>query len=163
MSEFNPLVQRVDALLKRHQQQAAAAADPALEASSERAAPVTGSPEATPDADPSVAQVGHTPVTDDTDADIPVLTEIVDPDLVPAAEALDQEALVARIEAAVLEKMLAELDQALEQRLGRAIGDLLEQSVHGLRVELSIRLRQMVREAVATSITKVLDERARQL
>lgn len=162
MSEFNPLVQRVDALLKRHQQQVAAADSPS-EASSDRAAPVTESPEAPPYADPSVARVAHTPDTDDADADIPVLTEIVDPDLVPAAETLDQETLVARIEAAVLEKMLAELDQALEQRLGRAIGDLLEQSVHGLRVELSIRLRQMVREAVATSITKVLDERARQL
>lgn len=162
MSEFNPLVQRVDALLKRHQQQVAAA-DPAPEASSDRAAPVTGSPEAPPYADPSVALASHTPDTDDMYAEIPVLTEIVDPDLVPAAETLDQEALAARIEAAVLEKMLAELDHALEQRLGRAIGDLLEQSVHGLRVELSIRLRQMVREAVATSITKVLDERARQL
>lgn len=161
MSEFNPLVQRVDALLKRHQQQVAAT-DPQPEAS-DRAGPVTEAPEAPPYADPSVAQSAHTPEPDDTDADIPVLTEIVDPDLVPAAQTLDQDALVARIEAAVLEKMLAELDQALEQRLGRAIGDLLEQSVHGLRVELSIRLRQMVRESVATSITKVLDERARQL
>lgn len=162
MSEFNPLVQRVDALLKRHQQQVAATGTQP-EAESNRAGPATGSPEAPPYADPSVVQVAHLPGPDDTDADIPVLTEIVDPDLGPAAEMLNQEALVARIEAAVLEKMLAELDQALEQRLGRAIGDLLEQSVHGLRVELSIRLRQMVREAVATSITKVLDERARQL
>ncbi len=162
MSESNPLVQRVDALLKRHQQQVAAA-DQSSEILSDHAVPVAGSPEAQPYAAPHIAQTTHGHLADDTDADIPVLTEIIDPDLVPAAETLDQEALVSRIEAAVLEKMLAELDQALEQRLGRAIGDLLEQSVHGLRAELSIRLRQMVREAVATSITKVLDERARNL
>ncbi len=162
MSESNPLVQRVDALLKRHQQQVAAAGQPS-ETLSDHAASVTESPVAQPYVVAPVAQATHTPHADDTDADIPVLTEIIDPDLAPAAETLDQEALVARIEAAVLEKMLAELDQALEQRLGRAIGDLLEQSVHGLRAELSIRLRQMVREAVATSITKVLDERARNL
>ncbi len=162
MSEFNPLVQRVDALLKRHQQQAAAA-DPLPGVPHDTTLPPIEPGQGFPDVDPPIATAAATPVAEADEADIPVLTEVIDTDLVQAAEILDQDALVARIESSVLEKMLAELDRSLDQRLGRAIGDLLEQTVQGLRVELSVRVREMVREAVATSIAKVLDERARDL
>ncbi len=160
MSEFNPLVERVDALLKRHQQQAAGIAPAA--GAQDYAVPVldTGkepknAPTPPPDAPAAPPPVGG-------DEDIPVLTEIVDPASMPAADQdLGHAALGAQIEAAVLEKLLAELDRALDQRLGRTIADLLEQVLHGLRAELSVSVRQMVREAVATSVAREIAERAR--
>ena len=154
MSEFNPLVERVDALLKRHQQQTAEAvsgysaqgrAAPAVDAQSAYAEfPTTA-------ADPA-------PVRGDDD--VPVLTEIVDP-ATPSAPTLDHAALGVEIETAVLERLQVELDRALEQRLGRTIADLLEQVMHGLRAELSVSVHQMVREAVAASVARELAERAR--
>ena len=106
-----------------------------------------------------MAPAGHP----DPDEDIPVLTEVVDPDELPAApdEDLRGDALVLQIEGAVMEKLMVELDRALDQRLGRTIADLLEQVLHGLRAELSVSVRRMVREAVAAAIAKEITERLR--
>lgn len=162
MSETNPLIERVDALLKRHQQQPETAGAP----EPEDAHPVPGALRTVDgefrDMRPATPAPGE-PTSIGEDADIPVLTEIVDPEAAPAAPVLDQDVLGAQIEAEVLEKLLADLDHALDQRLGREIGDLLEQSMDGLRAELSISLRRMVREAVAASIARTLEERARNL
>lgn len=162
MSEFNPLIERVDALLKRHQQQT----ETGIVQGPGGAESAPGVPDAVDEApwviQPGLPAPGDPPPADE-DADIPVLTEIVDPDALPSAPVLDQDALGAQIEAAVLAKLLAELDHALDQRLGREIGDLLDQALDGLRAELSISVRRMVREAVATSIARALDERARNL
>ena len=138
MSEFNPLVERVDALLKRHhQRQQENALSPAV-----------------PVAAPTAAPEG--------DDDIPVLTEIIDPQSIPAsAPVLYAKEFVAGIEGAVLEKLLTELDRSLEQRLNRTIGDLLEQVLDGMRAELSSSIREMVREAVATAVAKEIAERER--
>ena len=137
MSEFNPLVQRVDALLKRHQQQGP---DVTLPMSAvERAA--THAP----------AEVVAAPVEVEsaaTDDDIPVLTEVVEPQGAGEPPAV----LAGQIEQAVMEKVIAELDRALEQRLGRAISDVLEQAVDGLRVDLAASVRETVRDAVATAL-----------
>lgn len=142
MSEFNPLVERVDALLKRHQQQEKAITqDPTAETQ-----PVT------PPDTPQAAMPG--------DDDIPVLTEIIDAEsIAPAAPSQLGKEFSAEIENAVLEKLLGELDRSLELRLNRTIGDLLEQSLDGLRAELSASVREMVREAVATAVAKEIAER----
>ena len=154
MSEVNPLVQRVDALLKRHQQQSA-------NAQAEEA------PRHVPDHPPApvlvplpgLADSGEPP-PDAPQDDIPVLTEIVESAEIPATttEYLN-EAMVAQIEGAVLEKVLTGLDSVLDQRLGRTVSDLLEQAMDGLRADLSANLRELVREAVATAVRKELAER----
>jgi hypothetical protein len=137
MSEFNPLVERVDALLKRHHQQQENATAPAAPATAPQAVPAS-------------------------DDDIPVLTEIIDAEsIAAAAPALHGKELASGIEDAVLEKVLAELDRALELRLNRTIGDLLEQVIDGLRAELSASVRELVREAVATAVAKEIAGRTR--
>ena len=136
MSEFNPLVERVDALLKRHHQQQQEKATDAVS--------------------PAVAPQGA-PASDD---DIPVLTEIIDAESVAVATpALHGKEFAAGIEDAVLEKLLAELDRALDLHLNRTIGDLLEQALDGLRAEMSASIREMVREAVATAVAKEIAAR----
>ncbi|MBS0337598.1 MAG: hypothetical protein JSS40_12430 [Proteobacteria bacterium] len=135
MSEFNPLVQRVDALLKRHQQQP----DPAP------AEPATG----------YVADTAPATATPDSEDDIPVLTEVVEPaaTLTPAQ--------VAQIETAVLEKVLAAFEGTLDQHLGRVVSDLVAQAADGLRADLSVGIRDMARDAVAAAVRQELAERSR--
>ena len=154
MSEFNPLVERVDALLKRHQQQTAEVVSDS--SAKDLAAPAV-------DAQSIYAEFPTTaadPAPVSADDDVPVLTEIVDP-AAKSVPTFDHAALGVEIETAVLEKLLVELDRALEQRLGRTIADQLEQLMDSLRAELSISVRQMVREAVAASVARELAERAR--
>lgn len=131
MSESNPLVERVDALLKRHQQQPSAS--PAEAAGLEPAAQPATTLEAGNDPAPPVP----------TEDDIPVLTEIV-----------DQGALAEGIEAAVLERVLEELDQSLQLRLNRTIAEVVDQTLDGMRVDLAERVRHLVREAVAAALAK---------
>lgn len=159
MSEFNPLVQRVDALLKRHQQAAGTAT--AADAQDHEAARIEVQ-NTMPDSATLIPGASAEPQPSGNEEDVPVLTEIVDPATIPAlSQDFDHAALGAQVEAAVLEKILSELDRALDQRLGRTIGDLLEQVLDGLRAELSVSVRQMVREAVATSVAREIAERSR--
>ena len=157
MSEYNPLVERVDALLKRHQQHQQP--EPATAEVQATDAAEIAAAEPVPPADPVVPQL---PVEQsaEPDDDIPVLTEIVDPDVPIAANELSDRALV-EIEAALLEKLLVELDRAIETRLNRTIGEVVEQSMDGLRVDLSDRVRELVREAVATALAKEIAEHSR--
>lgn len=154
MSEFNPLVERVDALLKRHQQQTAEVMSGS--SAQDHAVPVVDAQSAHAQSPTTAAD----PAPVSADDDFPVLTEIVDPAAKPV-QTFDHAVLSVEIETAVLEKLLVELDRALEQRLGRSIADLLEQLMDSLRAELSISVRQMVREAVAASVARELAERAR--
>ena len=172
MSEFNPLVQRVDALLKRHQQQGgdvqpAPAADlPAESPSADDAESPPDSHADAPLSQPEEPDHAHmVPLPDllaAPDDDIPVLTEIVEQaDEQAAAVQLDPAELAAEIESAILEQVLHELDRTLEQRLARTVADLLEQALHGVRAELSVSVRQMVRESVSSAVAKRIAERAR--
>ena len=54
----------------------------------------------------------------------------------------------------MLEKLLADLDRALQLRLNRAIGEVVEQAMDGLRVDLSVHVRELVRETVAEALRK---------
>ena len=96
--DFNPLVQRVDALLRRHQEQAQKAEE-----------------------------------------DVPVLTEIVDPEAAarPTPVTPATQELLNAIEAAVLERLWPELDRILERQLQE------------LRAEMAASFRQAVRHAIA--------------
>jgi hypothetical protein len=134
VSESNPLVDRVDALLKRHQQQQAAS--PALPVDAAGTAEL---------AQPEAAQVEDKVPTEPvpSEDDIPVLTEIV-----------DHSSLAEGIEAAVLERVLEELDQSLQMRLNRTIAEVVDQTLDGMRVDLAERVRHLVREAVATALAK---------
>jgi hypothetical protein len=96
----NPLVERVDALLRRHQEAAASRAE------------------------------------------LPVLTEIVDPDKPRTAAALD---------AAAVEALSRELERAVLQRLERELQPAL--------VVLGESLRAALREAVATAVARELQAR----
>jgi hypothetical protein len=135
MGEFNPLVQRVDALLKRHQQ-------PDTPAHAEQ----------DPGYAPEPASASPAPESED---DIPVLTEVVEP-----AASLT-EAQVAQIEGAVLEKVLAAFEGTLGERLGRTVSDLVTQAADGLRADLSVSIRDMARDAVAAAVKQELAERSR--
>lgn len=98
--DSNPLIDRVDALLRRHQE-AAAGRD-----------------------------------------ELPVLTEVVDPDKPRSAAALD---------AAAVEALSRELERAVLQRLERELQPAL--------VVLGESLRTALREAVATAVARELQAR----
>mgnify|MGYP001602629090 FL=1 len=117
--EFNPLIQRVDALLRRHQE-----------------AP---KPE----------------------EDVPVLTEVIDPQAPRARRGVDRatvEALAEELENAVLLRLAPELDRVFEERLAGTLGDMLEQVLNGMRAELAASVHLMVREAIAVSVAQALGE-----
>jgi hypothetical protein len=174
VSEFDPLVERVDALLKRHQQPSVPPSPPVVPPQVAKAPEAVEASEVLqpPIDDPALASV--LPQDDaEADDDIPVLTEIVDfaPTPVeqesvqpgspgPATVPFDEKALVEEIESAVLEKVLAELDRSLEMRLNRSIGNLLDQALDGLRAELSASVRESVREAVKSAVAKEDADRA---
>lgn len=90
-----------------------------------------------------------------TDEDVPVLTETVElPG--PEIEARRLEALAAAIERAVLGRLLAELDPALEQLLAPKLAALFEHSLRGLREELAAHVRELVRAAVLDAVQREL-------
>jgi len=116
----NPLVERVDALLRRHQNGAAPAR---------------------------------------ADEDVPVLTEVVDPEARGAAPKVDDklvEAFANELETAVLLRLAPELDRLFEERLAGRLGEILEQVLNEMRTELSANVHQLVREAIAASVAQAL-------
>ena len=161
MSEFNPLVQRVDALLRRHQQQAGQGTQAAVPA--EPPAIDEPAPPHAPDADAATAvlpptggaidAISHAVQPAGREDDFPVLTEIVDPDAAAGLSPPDRSRVDA-IEVAVIGKVLAELDLSLDMRLNRTIGEVLEQAMDGLRADLADHVRRVVHEAVAAALTK---------
>ena len=97
--------------------------------------------------------------------DIPVLTEIVDPDVVarpgPPADAgdgtpskVDVEALALRLHEDVLRSLQPQIESLLDARLAQTLADLLEQVLRGMEAELKVSLRAMVRDAVAAAIDR---------
>jgi len=156
-SSASPLVQRVDALLRRHQEQLHALRQPRPdeELQPDPAPAAEPLPIVTEVPEPAAIPVFH------LDEDIPLLTEIVDPseEMRAAAQVVDAEQLAVLLQAAVMEKLLPEIDKALEQRLARNITDLLEQVLHGLRAELTVSVKRMVREAVSAAVARELARR----
>lgn len=109
--ELNPLLSRVDALLRRHHE-----------------------------------------MPRGIDDDVPVLTEVAEP-AEATADPIDGKAVAALAEAlerAVLDRLGNELDRIIDERLDQALREL--------RSALGQNVRQMVREAVAASVTQALAE-----
>ncbi len=82
-----------------------------------------------------------------------MLTEIVDPFALPGTSPPGK-ALVDEIEAAVIGRVLAELDLSLDLRLNRTISEVVEQAMDGLRADLADHVRRVVHEAIAAALTK---------
>ena len=92
------------------------------------------------------------------EADVPVLTEVVNDERAPrrAVDAAALEALARELERAVLERLGPEVDRLIEERLARTLSSVLGQELEGVRTELTVSVTQMVREAVAASVARAL-------
>jgi hypothetical protein len=100
----------------------------------------------------------HDPDATEEEAEVPVLTEVVEdrarrPMEVDAAAL---ESLALELERAVLERLGPEVDRVIEEKLAKSLAGMLGQSVDGMRSELTQSVTQMVREAVHASVAKAL-------
>jgi len=80
------------------------------------------------------------------DSKVPVLTEVV-AEVRRARPAMDAQAL---------EALARELERAVLARLAPEVERVLGQALEGLRAELTVSVTQMVREAIAASISRAL-------
>jgi hypothetical protein len=90
--------------------------------------------------------------------DVPVLTEIVEDEGArrPAVDGPALEALARELERAVLERLGPEVDRVIEEKLAKNLNQVLGQGMEGVRAEITITVRQMVREAIAASVSRAL-------
>jgi hypothetical protein len=88
------------------------------------------------------------------DADVPVLTDIVDltPERDQQFDPKAVEALALELERAVLARLGEELDRVIEERLARFLAELLD----GARADLTASVRQMVRDSVSAAVSAAL-------
>jgi hypothetical protein len=90
--------------------------------------------------------------------EVPVLTEVVADEMRRRA-GVDRAALekiAYQLEHAVLDRLGPEVDRLLEEKLASKLSAVLDQSIQNLRAELTVSVRQMVREAVAASVASAL-------
>ena len=80
------------------------------------------------------------------DSKVPVLTEVV-AEVRRARPAMDAQAL---------EALARELERAVLARLAPEVDRVLGQALEGLRAELTVSVSQIVREAVAASVSRAL-------
>jgi len=91
--------------------------------------------------------------------EVPVLTEVVADEMRRRAAGVDRAALekiAYQLEHAVLDRLGPEVDRLLEEKLASKLSAVLDQSIQNLRAELTVSVRQMVREAVAASVASAL-------
>lgn len=81
------------------------------------------------------------------EAEVPVLTQIVDD---------ERDAPPPAVDAAALEALARELERAVLERLGPEIDRAVGQAFDAVRAELTVSVTQMVREAVAASVAHAL-------
>jgi hypothetical protein len=79
--------------------------------------------------------------------DVPVLTEIVE-DKVPAQAPV--------VDAAGIDALADQLERALLERLGPEIDRVTARAADRVRADLTVSVLQMVREAVAASVSQAL-------
>jgi hypothetical protein len=81
---------------------------------------------------------------DPVDADVPVLTQVVeDLPLEPAAPS-------------ALDALADQLERALLERLGPEIDRATARALNGVRAELTVSVMQIVRESVAAAVAQAL-------
>jgi hypothetical protein len=91
--------------------------------------------------------------------EVPVLTEVVADEMRRRAAGVDRAALekiAYQLEHAVLDRLGPEVERLLEEKLASKLSAVLDQSIQNLRAELTVSVRQMVREAVAASVASAL-------
>jgi hypothetical protein len=91
--------------------------------------------------------------------DVPVLTQIVAEEAARRRPGVDRAALekiAYQIEHAVLDRLGPEVDRLIQEKLASKLSAVLEQSLENVRAELTVSVRQMVREAVAASVAHAL-------
>ena len=92
------------------------------------------------------------------DGEVPVLTEIVADQRLPrpVVDKAALEALARELERAVLERLGPEVDRVIQEKLAKTLNQVLGQALEGVRAELTNGVTQMVREAVAASVSRAL-------
>ena len=91
--------------------------------------------------------------------EVPVLTEVVADEMRRRAAGVDRAALekiAYQLEHAVLDRLGPEVDRLIEEKLASKLSAVLDQSIQNLRADLTVSVRQMVREAVAASVASAL-------
>ena len=99
----------------------------------------------------------------DHNEDVPVLTEMVEDEgqQRPAVDGPALEALARELERAVLERLGPEVDRVIEEKLAKNLNQVLGQGIDGVRTEITVTVRQMVREAIAASVARALSRTER--
>jgi hypothetical protein len=99
----------------------------------------------------------------DQGEDVPVLTEIVEDEAGrrPTVDGPALEALARELERAVLERLGPEVDRVIEEKLAKNLNQVLGQGMDGVRAEITVTVRQMVREAIAASVARALSRTER--
>jgi hypothetical protein len=91
--------------------------------------------------------------------EVPVLTEVVADELARRRAGIDRAALeriALEVERAVLARLGPELERVVNENLTRALDTALGKALDAVRAELAVSVRQIVREAVATSMVNAL-------
>jgi hypothetical protein len=91
--------------------------------------------------------------------EVPVLTEVVADEMRRRGAGVDRAALekiAYQLEHAVLDRLGPEVDRLIEEKLASKLSAVLDQSIQNLRADLTVSVRQMVREAVAASVASAL-------
>ena len=99
----------------------------------------------------------------DHNEEVPVLTEMVEDEgeRRPAVDGPALEALARELERAVLERLWPEVDRVIEEKLAKNLNQVLGQGMDGVRAEITVTVRQMVREAIAASVARALSRTER--
>jgi hypothetical protein len=91
--------------------------------------------------------------------EVPVLTEVVADEIARRRAGIDRAALeriALEVERAVLARLGPELERVVNENLTRALDTALGKALDAVRAELAVNVRQIVREAVATSMVNAL-------
>jgi len=90
------------------------------------------------------------------DADVPVLTEVVDDLPVAPATPLAAAAPATHVDESTLDALADQLEQALLERLGPEIDRATARALNAVRAELTVSVMRIVREAVAAAVAQAL-------
>lgn len=133
MAETEDLLNKADALMARHR--------PAR----------TGSESNTEI--PVLEEVVDLPAQSD---DLPLLTELVEPELVHEEQS---EALAASMHASLLAALQSEIDALIEERLKESLAPLVERLFDDLRSDLQLIARGTLSDAIHTAVEREIERR----
>jgi hypothetical protein len=86
--------------------------------------------------------------------DLPLLTELVEPDLLHQGQAL-----AADLRASLLAALQPEIDALIEERLKQSLSPLVERMFHELRGDLQLVAREILADAINAAVKRELERR----